>query len=168
LIRTLIDEHNFQDAKIAPPLPSPYRKQQALAKLVPIDEIFLRLHHLDGWHFVDTRFPPRQELRKMYEFASFERAIEFMSHASRIIDKNQHHPRWENQFRTLTVYFSTWAVGSRVTEIDFAAARRMDALFDLFEARNDARPLTAPRCDPPPEKHWPTVSRSVTLRRRWA
>jgi len=133
LVRTLINEHDFQDAEIAPALPTPCRKKEALETLVEIDEIFERLENFDGWSFVDNGYPPRQELRKMYEFSDFQEAVHFMDFASETIDKAQHHPRWENQYRSVTVHFSTWEVGSRVTEQDFEAARQMDDLFVKYQ-----------------------------------
>jgi pterin-4a-carbinolamine dehydratase len=44
--------------------------------------------------------------------------------------KAQHHPRWENQWRTVTVYLSTWDIGYRVSALDIALARTLDALYE--------------------------------------
>jgi pterin-4a-carbinolamine dehydratase len=72
-----------------------------------------------------------QEICKVYEFASFRDAVQFMSFAATAIDgwKPPHHPRWENQWKVVAVSFSTWDVGCRVTELDIAAARRLDRLY---------------------------------------
>jgi 4a-hydroxytetrahydrobiopterin dehydratase len=69
----------------------------------------------------------------MYHLDSFSSVIEFMKFAAEILDKNQHHPRWENQYKSLTVYFSTWDAGCKVTEYDFAAAETLDRLFASFK-----------------------------------
>jgi pterin-4a-carbinolamine dehydratase len=72
-----------------------------------------------------------QELCKAYEFGSFKEAIAFMSYAAQAVDgwKPPHHPRWENQWKVVTVSLSTWDVGCRVTELDFEAARKLDRLY---------------------------------------
>jgi hypothetical protein len=35
-----------------------------------------------------------------------------------------HHPRWENQWKVVNVFFSTWNVDCRVTKLDIDAARQ--------------------------------------------
>jgi pterin-4a-carbinolamine dehydratase len=72
-----------------------------------------------------------QEIFKSYEFASFERAIDFMTRASKVIDTwtPPHHPRWENQWKVLNVSFTTWDVDCRVTKLDIQAAKKLDELY---------------------------------------
>jgi pterin-4a-carbinolamine dehydratase len=60
----------------------------------------------------------RLELRRAYRFPSFKKAMEFMQTACDPIQKATHHPRWENQWRTVVVYLSTWDIGG-----DFARSQ---------------------------------------------
>jgi pterin-4a-carbinolamine dehydratase len=116
---------------------------QAGRKPMNDEEVRTALAPLSFWHLCWSPHPwgvdqQAQEIAKCYEFASFTEAIGFMSAAAPAIDRWRppHHPRWENQWKTVTAYFSTWDVGCRVTELDIDAARRLDALYL-------ARPRTA-------------------------
>jgi pterin-4a-carbinolamine dehydratase len=106
-----------------------------------VERRLLRLQNLNGWTLVDSVHPRRQEIRKMYHLNRFEDVIEFMEFASKPIAKRQHHPRWENQFKSLTVYFSTWDAGCKVTHYDIEAAAALDELFHTFiEGRRTPNP----------------------------
>ena len=52
--------------------------------------------------------------------------------APRIEEKPVHHPRWENQYKAVTVYFSTWDAGSKVTRYDIDAAKMMNKVYETF------------------------------------
>lgn len=101
------------------------------------------LRTLPGWEPVETfvagDYPnARHELRKAYRFPSFKAAIEFMRTAVDPIQELQHHPRWENQWRTVTVFLSTWDVGNRITQLDVNLARRLDAVYEAGKAARKA------------------------------
>ena len=81
----------------------------------------------------------RQELRKAYRFRSFAKAVEFMQSAVPLVEQLQHHPRWENQWRTVTVYLSTWDIGSRITSLDIELAKGLDALYEGSNASRKGR-----------------------------
>ncbi len=68
------------------------------------------------------------ELRRRYAFESFELAMAFMAHVADAVaqDAALHHPRWQNQWRTVTVWFSTWDAGCRISQFDLGAAEAMD------------------------------------------
>jgi pterin-4a-carbinolamine dehydratase len=51
------------------------------------------------------------------------------------VQKLQHHPRWENQWRTVTVYLSTWDIGNKITALDIQLARAFDALYDQMHGK---------------------------------
>jgi pterin-4a-carbinolamine dehydratase len=72
-----------------------------------------------------------QEITKSYDFESFADAIDFMAKVSRQIDawKPPHHPRWENQWKVVNVWFSTWDIDCRVTKLDIEAAKELDSLY---------------------------------------
>jgi len=135
LVKTLVKSHGFIESGKRVVLPEPEVKIAALSE----DELEQTLTTLHGWEPVETMIPgdypnARQELRKAYRFGSFKKAIEFMHLAVVPINKLQHHPRWENQWRTVTVYLSTWDVGNKVTPLDIELARSLDALYEQMRA----------------------------------
>ena len=69
---------------------------------------------------------------------SFKQAVEFMAHASESIDHISHHPRWENVFKTVTVHFSTWDIGHRISDRDLKAAENLEGRYDEFMQRYGA------------------------------
>lgn len=103
----LIQQYHFTDIQRGPILPEPggkKRDEQTLNEKALAQE----LKSLDGWEPVQSIYPPRREIRKVFHFKSFKNAIEFMMSAVPIIEKKPiHHPRWENQYKAVTVYFST-------------------------------------------------------------
>lgn len=131
VVRTLVKNYGFvaSDRRVVLPQPE--------VQIAPLTEAALgaELLTLPGWEPVESRIPGdhpnnRQELRKAYRFPSFRTAIEFMRAAVDLIQQAQHHPRWENQWRTVTVFLSTWDVGNTVTQLDLDMARRLDALYE--------------------------------------
>lgn len=89
---------------------------------------------LKSWEPVESEIPgsypdTRHELRRVYQFSSFMKAIDFMSRAAATAEHHQHHPRWENQWTSLSVYFTTWDIGHRISQLDVDLAREFDRLF---------------------------------------
>jgi pterin-4a-carbinolamine dehydratase len=74
------------------------------------------------------------ELVRVFEFTSFNHAIQFMNFAADEIDnwQPQHHPRWENQWRSVKVWFTTWDAGCRITKLDVASAEKLDIIYVRF------------------------------------
>ena len=80
--------------------------------------------------FIPGDYPEsRHELRKVFVFKSFKSAVEFMASAVVPINKMKHHPRWENQWRSLTVYLTTWDIGSQISKLDIDMAKLLDRLY---------------------------------------
>lgn len=71
----------------------------------------------------------RVELFRELKFGSFQEAVRFMREVSAGCDIADHHPRWENIYRTLRVYLTTWGIGHRVTDRDVQLARYFDEVF---------------------------------------
>lgn len=129
LANFLASEYGFPEPR-APVLPSPEKTAASLSEA----EITAVLSSLPGWEAVESAVPgdypkTRRELRRAYRFKSFLNAVDFMSSAARICDQAVHHPRWENQWRTVTVYLSTWDIGHRISEFDVKLARLLDLHF---------------------------------------
>lgn len=78
----------------------------------------------------------RVELFREFTFQRFTGAIQFMNQVARGCDEVNHHPRWENIFRTLRVYLSTWDSGlHKITDRDVQLARYLDSAFVQFPGR---------------------------------
>ncbi len=69
------------------------------------------------------------KLQKTFVFKSFVEAIAWMSKASLIIDKMDHHPEWTNIYNRVQVSLSTHDAGNIVTEKDTMLAEELDLLF---------------------------------------
>lgn len=97
------------------------------------------LGQLSGWKALLSQSnasgqAQRAELAKTYEFASFDDAIRFMSDAVPKINEMQHHPRWENVWRSVSVYLSTWDIGHKPSRLDLELAAYLDDLRSKFPA----------------------------------
>lgn len=131
LVRLLVEKHEFKEADQKVRLPDP----QVTMKALTATELDREVQLLSGWEPVESLIPgdypkSRQELKKIYAFRSFRTAIQFMSSAVDPVGKVQHHPRWENQWRTVTVYLSTWDIGFRISRLDLEMARVLDGIYD--------------------------------------
>lgn len=132
LMNTLISKYGFSDIQRGPVLPEPGIKKRDEQPLSD-ESLSQELEQLEGWEPIQTFYPPRREIRTIFHFRSFKSAIEFMFKAVPSIEKKPvHHPRWENQYKAVTVYFSTWDAGSKVTRYDIDAAKMMDRLYKSF------------------------------------
>jgi pterin-4a-carbinolamine dehydratase len=47
-------------------------------------------------------------------------------------DIAMHHPRWENVWKTLKVYLTTWDIGHRISDRDLQLARYFDRAYEEF------------------------------------
>jgi pterin-4a-carbinolamine dehydratase len=98
-------------------------------------EIHEQLSTLPNWKVVSSPLPgeyprTRTELTRRFRFSSFKQAIEFMQAAVPHINQVNHHPRWENVFKTVTVWLSTWDTGHVISKLDFDLAQYLDRLFE--------------------------------------
>lgn len=74
----------------------------------------------------------RTELFREYEFRSFREAVKFMYQLAPGCDISIHHPRWENIFRTVRVYLSTWDIGHQISDRDVQLAKYFEKSFNDF------------------------------------
>ncbi len=115
-----------------------YPTPQVTITEMPRKEFKSILRTLPGWTEVASPLPgheplQRVELRKSFEFASFRQAIEFMREVSESVVKTRHHPRWENIWRTVTVWLSTWDIGHKPSRLDVELAREMERIYRKFD-----------------------------------
>ncbi|MFM8995932.1 MAG: 4a-hydroxytetrahydrobiopterin dehydratase [Bacteroidota bacterium] len=69
------------------------------------------------------------QLKKTFEFKSFEAAMDFMQRATRVIAELDHHPEWTNVYNLVQVSLCTHDAGNVVTQKDYSLAEALDAVF---------------------------------------
>ena len=69
------------------------------------------------------------QLKKTFEFQSFEAAMNFMQRASGVIAALDHHPEWTNVYNRVHVSLCTHDAGNVVTPKDYALAEALDNVF---------------------------------------
>jgi pterin-4a-carbinolamine dehydratase len=100
-------------------------------------ELESALQALTEWTISVSDIPGREpskstELYRQFEFASFEDALAFMGGAVQRLSKLEHHPRWENIWRTVSVWLTTWDIGQKPSALDLELARYFDELRSTF------------------------------------
>jgi 4a-hydroxytetrahydrobiopterin dehydratase len=80
------------------------------------------LAQLPHWREV----PGRDAIARKFTFADFNQAFGFMTRVALVAEKMDHHPEWNNVYRTVEVTLSTHDAGG-VTGKDIALAQAMDA-----------------------------------------
>lgn len=145
LIRVLVERHGFVDNTTRVETPTPEVTIPALSAA----ELEAALVTLRGWEPVESSVPgdypkTRQELRKVYRFGSFKKAMAFMQAAVPPVQTLQHHPRWENQWRTVTVHLTTWDIGNRISAIDVEVAKALDGVYEQLRRKSSVAPRPAP------------------------
>ena len=131
---TNLKERGFIDLEQELDFPTPVRTG---AKVLNDDEMRDGLAKLPLWSIV-TRPLERAahghsiELMRVFKFETFLDVIHFMNTASRFIDRDQHHPFWENQYLDLRVRISSWDVKNRITALDIRLARKLENLYTVY------------------------------------
>lgn len=106
----------------------------------PISEKSLKVAlngNLSKWKKVVSPLPEdpnkiRIELFRQYQFNTFLGAIEFMHTVASGCDIALHHPRWENVWRTVRVYLTTWDIDHQISDRDIQLAKYLDQAFANF------------------------------------
>lgn len=132
----VLEEIGFQRAGSAAPVRLP-RPPKVNPKSLTESEVDNALNRLPGWQLTSSFIPgkepnKRTELMRTYEFARFEDAIDFMAEATKHISVVQHHPRWENTWRTVRVWLTTWDIGHKPSQYDLDLAEYLDSLFGKY------------------------------------
>lgn len=50
----------------------------------------------------------------------------------------QHHPRWENIWRTVVIWLSTWDIGHKPSQLDLDLAREVERIYHDYSEGNTA------------------------------
>ena len=115
--------------------PTPIQNGRALLSETEINKT---LEQLPGWRIASKRDDRaiegcRVDLFRRYEFNRFVDAVEFMAGFAGEIERaplhEQHHPLWRNDWKSVLVWYTTWDVGYRLTDLNSAAAALMDAYY---------------------------------------
>ena len=111
-----------------PEVPDPITEEKLQ---IALDNSLLR------WKKVVTLLPEdpgnkRIEIFREYKFKTFIDAINFMHQTAPVCDQALHHPRWENIWKTINVYLTTWDIGHRISDRDIQLAKFLDHAFANF------------------------------------
>ncbi|MEM0896440.1 MAG: 4a-hydroxytetrahydrobiopterin dehydratase [Verrucomicrobiota bacterium] len=139
VIRWLTSEHRFLENQKRIVLPDPAKRTPVLTDM----ELDNLRNEIPKWEMVESEVPgeypqSRHELRRVFRLDSFQEAIRFMEFSSAKIDDLNHHPRWENIWKSVTVYSTTWDVGNRITKHDVVLAKLLDELYSEFRSHAKA------------------------------
>jgi pterin-4a-carbinolamine dehydratase len=99
---------------------------------------------LHDWDVVVSQLPEnpaqnRVELHRTFLFRSFRDVLVFMAEVGDFADNANHHPRWENIFKTLRVYLTTWDIGHRISHLDLLLAQYFDRSYKRYQDSSSAR-----------------------------
>ena len=134
-VKQLLDklqQVGFENAEPLIEYPTPGKRPRELTD----QELGEIINRFPEWRLVARRSPDGKvwtELMRTFKFASFDDAIHFMSTASRHISKVKHHPTWENVWRTITVWLSTWDIGHKPSSYDLDLAEYLDELYRDYQ-----------------------------------
>lgn len=115
------------------------RLPDVLPRTLAAEEIQQCLEACPGWKVVTSPLPgeypkARTELHRVFRFGSFDQALAFMQAAAPYINQTNHHPRWENVFKTVSVWLSTWDTGHVVSKLDFELALHLNGLWERLRS----------------------------------
>ena len=79
---------------------------------------------VDGWQETESG------LYKQYEFADFRTAMQFMFDAYKLIEIQNHHPKWTNEYNIVQIWLLTHDAGNSITEKDYDLASKLDSIVD--------------------------------------
>lgn len=128
-----VGAHNREDHLGVYPVPPP-----EVPDPISDEKIEIALNgSLSHWKKVISPLPEDQskirvELFRIYRFETFAKAIDFMYQVAPGCDIALHHPRWENVWRSVKVYLSTWDIGHKISDRDIQLAKYLDQAFLEF------------------------------------
>ena len=121
-------------------LPTPDERKRRINSFTD-EELSRHLATLESWHRVQFK-PPKADVEtgtaivRNFEFASFRDAMHFMATAERFVNQLDHHPMWQNAWRTVTVRLTTFDIGFKPSIYDLTVARYLNGLFVQYQPGN--------------------------------
>jgi len=92
-----------------------------MAEVLSADEIQERMQQVPEWESDDS------SISRTFEFDGYMEGIEFVNRVAAIAEELNHHPDLDVRYGWVDVSLTSHDVGG-ITERDFAAAQRIDAL----------------------------------------
>lgn len=134
---TLLKENGFSGNFDELPMPTPI-KDMLFPLALTASQIKDELIQFAGWkvveYFSKEKIPqPGTAVEKIFKFESFEKAIEFIYTVSKHVTEIQHHPEWENLWKSVRVRLSTWDIGHKVSNLDISLAIYMENKFSEID-----------------------------------
>ncbi len=105
---------------------------------VPLEKVRSTIAaELGNWTLETSKLPEkadlkREELCREFKFNTFQEAIGFMNQVAPGCDIAGHHPRWENIWKTLRVFLTTWDIQRRISDRDIQLARYFERAYSEF------------------------------------
>jgi 4a-hydroxytetrahydrobiopterin dehydratase len=65
-------------------------------------------------------------LYRKFEFKDFKKAFQFMTKVAEIAERQQHHPRWTNQWNTVEIWLNTHEASDLITDKDYTLSEAID------------------------------------------
>ena len=84
--------------------------------------VILEFDDYAGWYVDNFGNSEARYLTRMFEFANFGQAADFMSRVSDHCRVLKHHPEWRNVFNHVTVALTTWDARQKITIYDLNLA----------------------------------------------
>ena len=94
-------------------------------------EIEQALESVPGWMVRSGK------LHREFRFRNFNQAFGFMTRAALCAETMNHHPEWSNVYATVVVDLVTHSADG-ISSLDFALAKKMNAISEEFPTRKDA------------------------------
>jgi ribonuclease HI/pterin-4a-carbinolamine dehydratase len=69
-------------------------------------------------------------LYKQFNFDNFKQAFAFMTRVAEVAEREQHHPRWENEWSVVQIWLMTHDEGGAITDKDHEMARAIDEVVE--------------------------------------
>ena len=88
------------------------------------EDIRKKFQEIEGWEKVSDG---RDAYTKLFKFSDFKQAFSFMTSIAMKAEQINHHPEWENVYKTVTVILTTHDV-SGLSPLDVKLAKKMDSL----------------------------------------
>lgn len=83
----------------------------------------------------------KTELVRTFYFHNSSDAIDFMARTPPSINDMDHHPRWENVYRTLIVRVTTWDIKHQLSYRDAVLARYLEKTYNEYIRKYGPPPL---------------------------
>jgi len=68
-------------------------------------------------------------LYREFKFANFDEAFAFMNAVAKIATKQDHHPRWQNDYNRVEIWLTTHSSHDKITDKDRQLALAIDLIY---------------------------------------